>query len=71
MKDGASQAVDCYVRQLLVAIAAAFRSLLRSSLNASDQLASKSWFSVMFINFETGETLNPIRPRGRGFFVFS
>lgn len=42
MKDGAGQAVDCYVRQLLVAIAAAFRSLLRSSHNALDQLAKMS-----------------------------
>ena len=41
MKDGAGQAVDCYVRQLLVAIATTFRSLLRSSHGAADQFASK------------------------------
>ena len=41
MKDGAGQAVDCYVRQLLVAIAAAFRSLLKSSHSAAEQFASK------------------------------
>ena len=41
MKDGAGQAVDCYVCQLLVAIAAAFRSLLKSSHTAAEQLASK------------------------------
>ena len=40
-KDGAGQAVDCFVHQLLIAIAATFRSLLRSSHNATDQLASK------------------------------
>lgn len=39
MKDGAGQAVDCYVHQLLMAVAATFRSLLRSTHNASDQLA--------------------------------
>ena len=44
MKDGAGQAVDCYVRQLLVAIAAAFRSLLKSSHSGAEQLASKLWF---------------------------
>lgn len=38
-KDGAGQAVDCFVHQLLIAIAATFRSLLRSSHNATDQLA--------------------------------
>ncbi|XP_078363146.1 mediator of RNA polymerase II transcription subunit 16-like isoform X2 [Oculina patagonica] len=38
MKDGAGQAVDCYVRQLLVAIAAFFRSLLKSSHTAAEQL---------------------------------
>ncbi|KAJ7387116.1 Mediator of RNA polymerase II transcription subunit 16 [Desmophyllum pertusum] len=42
MKDGAGQAVDCYVRQLLVAIAAAFRSLLKSSHSAAEQLAKIS-----------------------------
>ncbi|KAK2573990.1 Mediator of RNA polymerase II transcription subunit 16 [Acropora cervicornis] len=36
-KDGAGQAVDCFVHQLLIAIAATFRSLLRH--NATDQLA--------------------------------
>ena len=41
MKDGAGQAVDCYVRQLLVAIAAFFRSLLRSSHSAAEQLNSE------------------------------
>lgn len=44
MKDGAGQAVDCYVCQLLVAIAAAFRSLLKSSHTAAEQLASKLCF---------------------------
>ena len=44
MKDGAGQAVDCYVRQLLVAIATTFRSLLRSSHGAADQFASKFFF---------------------------
>jgi len=38
MKDGAGQAVDCYVRQLLVAIATFFRSLLKSSHSAAEQL---------------------------------
>lgn len=42
MKDGAGQAVDCYVCQLLVAIAAAFRSLLKSSHTAAEQLAKIS-----------------------------
>lgn len=42
MKDGAGQAVDCYVRQLLVAIATTFRSLLRSSHGAADQFAKMS-----------------------------
>lgn len=45
MKDGAGQAVDCYVRQLLMAIAATIRSLLRSSLSAGDQLAKMSTIS--------------------------
>jgi len=45
MKDGAGQVVDCYVRQLLMAIAATIRSLLRSSLSAGDQLAKMSTIS--------------------------
>lgn len=44
MKDGAGQAVDCYVRQLLVAIATTFRFLLRSSQGAADQFASEFFF---------------------------
>ena len=48
MKDGAGQAVDCYVCQLLVAISAAFRSLLKSSHTAAEQLASKLFFFVLF-----------------------
>lgn len=46
MKDGAGQAVDCYVRQLLVAIATFFRSLLKSSHSAAEQLNSKSCFAI-------------------------
>ena len=46
MKDGAGQAIDCYVRQLLVAIAAFFRSLLKSSHSAAEQLNSE--FSTYF-----------------------
>lgn len=38
MKDGAGQAIDCYVRQLLVAIATFFRSVLKSSHSAAEQL---------------------------------
>lgn len=54
MKDGAGQAVDCYVCQLLVAIAAAFRSLLKSSHTAAEQLASKfcAFFCFGFSVFE-------------------
>lgn len=46
MKDGAGQAVDCYVRQLLVAIATFFRSLLKSSHSAAEQLNSKSCLAI-------------------------
>ena len=46
MKDGAGQAVDCYARQLLVAIAAFFRSLLKSSHSAAEQLNSKCCFVI-------------------------
>lgn len=42
MKDGTGQAVDYYVRQLLMAISATFKSLLRSSHSASDQLTKMS-----------------------------
>lgn len=41
MKDGAGQAIDCYVRQLLVAIATFFRSVLKSSHSAAEQLNSE------------------------------
>ena len=50
MKDGAGQAVDCYVRQLLVAIAAFFRSLLKSSHSAAEQLNSE--FSAYYFHFQ-------------------
>ena len=64
MKDGAGQAVDCYVCQLLVAIAAAFRSLLKSSHTAAEQLASKLFFSVfLFLIQITAPPINSYHAR--------
>ena len=64
MKDGAGQAVDCYVCQLLVAIAAAFRSLLKSSHTAAEQLASKLFFFVfLFLIQITAPPINSYHAR--------